>query len=157
MKGKYWDYENNKPEPKLVRFLEEKVESVKDRVKEATEVDVNPIYYCAGYKDGDEEQKPWNLSKLLYFIVKNTPKEKRLSYVDNLSDKKEMWEDDDKLKNYKEETQKSFQEVANHVAKNALAGATAGAAIGSVIPIVGTAIGSVIGAVIGSVVGLFGW
>jgi len=157
MKGRYWDYENNKPEPKLVKFLEEKVESVKDRVKEATGVDVNPIYYCAGYKDGDEDQKPWNLSKLLYFIVKNTPEEKRLSYVDNLSDKKEMWEDDDELKNYKEETQKSFQEVASHVAKNALAGAAAGAAIGSVIPIVGTAIGSVVGAAIGFVGGLFGW
>ena len=103
MKGRYWDYENNKPEPKLIEFLEGKVKSVKGRVKEATRVDVEPIYYSAGYKDGDEEQKPWNLSKLLYFIVKNTPSEKRLSYVNNISDKKEMWEDDDKLIDYKEE------------------------------------------------------
>ncbi|MDQ6951674.1 MAG: GTPase, partial [Mariprofundales bacterium] len=113
MKGRYWDYSNNKPEPKLTEFLEEKVKSVKNRVKEATGIDVEPIYYSAGYKDGDEEQRPWNLSKLLYFIVKNTPEEKRLSYVDNLSTKKEMWEDDDELEDYKKETQKSFQEVAS--------------------------------------------
>jgi len=157
MKGRYWDYSNNKPEDKLIDFLEEKVDSVKSRVKEATNIEVDPIYYSAGYKDGDEEQKPWNLSKLLCFIVKNTPEEKRLSYVDNLSNKKEVWEDDDELKNYKEETQKSFQEVANLVTKNTLAGAAAGAAIGSVIPVVGTAIGSAVGAVVGFVGGLFSW
>jgi predicted GTPase len=96
----------------------------------------------AGYKDGNQEQRPWNLSKLLFFIVKNTPEEKRLSYVDNLSNNKEMWADDDELIDYKEKTQKSFQEVATHVTKNTLAGA----AIGSVIPVVGTAIGAAVGA-----------
>jgi len=157
MKGRYWDFDENKPEAKLIDFLEEKVSSVKNRVKEATGVDVEPIYYSAGYKDGNEEQRPWNLSKLLYFIVKNTPEEKRLSYVDNLSTEKEMWEDDDELEDYKEKTQKSFQEVASHLAKNTLAGAAAGAAIGSVIPVVGTAIGSAVGAAVGFVGGLFGW
>ena len=58
MKGRYWNYENNEPEQKLVDFLEEKVESVKKRIKEATGVNVEPIYYSAGFKDGDEEQKP---------------------------------------------------------------------------------------------------
>jgi len=157
MKGRYWDFENNKPEEKLVDFLEEKAKSVKDRVKEATGVDVEPIYYSAGYKEEDEEQKPWNLSKLLYFIVKNTPTEKRLSYVNNLSTKKEMWENDDELINYKEETQKSFIEVAQHVSKNVAAGAAAGAAIGSVIPVIGTAIGAAVGGAIGFVGSLFGW
>lgn len=157
MKGRYWDFVNNKPESNLVSFLEEKASSVKDRVKEATGIDVEPIYYSAGYKDGNDKQRPWNLSKLLLFIVKNTPKEKRLSYVDNLSDEKEMWEDDDELQNYKEETQKSFQEVAKHLASNATVGATAGAAIGSVIPIVGTAIGAAVGATLGVVAGLFGF
>ena len=157
MKGRYWDFKNNQPEPKLIEFLEEKAKSVKNRVKEATGVNIEPIYYSAGYKDGHEEQRPWNLSKLLYFIVKNTPTEKRLSYVNNLSNKKEMWEDDDGLKKYKEETQKSFIEVAQHVSKNVAAGAAAGAAIGSVIPVVGTAIGAAIGGAIGFVGSLFGW
>ena len=157
MKGRYWNFEKNKPEPNLIDFLNKKVSSIKTRVKEATSVEVEPIYYSAGYKDFGEEQKPWNLSKLLYFIVKNTPEEKRLSYIENISSEKEMWESDDELEDYKKETQKSFQEVASHISKNTLAGAAAGAAIGSVVPVVGTAIGSAVGAAIGFVGGLFGW
>lgn len=157
MKGRYWNFEKNQPEPDLIDFLNQKVNSIKSRVKEATSVDVEPIYYSAGYKDFDEEQKPWNLSKLLYFIVKNTPEEKRLSYIENISREKEVWESDDELEDYKKETQKSFQEVASHISKNTIAGAAAGAAIGSVVPIIGTAIGSAVGAAIGFVGGLFGW
>jgi len=156
MKGKYWDYDKNQPQERLVNFLNDKVESVKSRVKEATGIDIEPICYAAGYKDDDQEQHPWNLSKLLCFIVKNTPEKKRLSYVDNLSTRKEMWEDDDELEDYKKETRKSFQEVAKHVASNTAAGAATGAAIGSVIPVVGTAIGAAVGAVCGFVSGLLG-
>lgn len=150
MKGRYWDYENNKPEPKLIEFLEEKVKSVKGRVKEATRVDVEPIYYSAGYKDGDEEQKPWNLSKLLYFIVKNTPSEKRLSYVNNISDKKEMWEDDDELMDYKEEVQKSFVET---IIESAEAGGEIGRELGDIFGLgkTGETLGKVVGGVVGAV------
>lgn len=49
MKGRYWDYEANKPEPPLVDFLEKKVISVRNRIKEGTGIDVTPIYYSAGY------------------------------------------------------------------------------------------------------------
>lgn len=157
MKGRYWDYDTNQPEQKLVDFLDDKALSIKKRVKEATTVEVEPIYYSAGYKEAGEEQKPWNLSKLLCFIVKNTPENKRLSYIDNISDEEGVWETDDGVIDYIEETQKSFQEVASHLSKNALVGAAAGAAIGSVIPVIGTAIGSVVGATIGFVGGLFGW
>ena len=51
MKGRYWDYENNCPEPKLVEYLNEKCQSVKRRIKEGTDVDVEPIYYSAGFKE----------------------------------------------------------------------------------------------------------
>lgn len=149
MKGRYWDYENNKPESKLIEFLEEKVKSVKGRVKEATRVDVDPIYYSAGYKDGDEEQKPWNLSKLLYFIVKNTPSEKRLSYVNNISDRKEMWEDDDELIDYKEEVQKSFIET---IVETAEAGGEIGRELGEIFGLgkTGETLGKVVGGVVGA-------
>lgn len=157
MKGRYWDHQNNRPMPELVQFLDEKAQSVKRRIKEATDIDVEPIYYSAGYKDKESEQKPWNLSKLLFFIVKNTKAEKRLSYIGNISTDKEIWKDDDELMDYKKETQRSFQEVAAHVSKNTLAGAAAGAAIGSVVPVIGTAIGTVVGATIGFIGGLFGW
>jgi len=157
MKGRYWDHQNNRPMPELVQFLDEKAQSVKRRIKEATDIDVEPIYYSAGYKDKESEQKPWNLSKLLFFIVKNTKAEKRLSYIGNISTDKEIWKDDDELMDYKKETQRSFQEVAAHVSKNTLAGAAAGAAIGSVVPVIGTAIGTAVGATIGFIGGLFGW
>ena len=58
MKGRYWNRYENKPEPKLVEFLEEKVTSVQRRIKEGTGVNVTPIYYCAGYKEEGEEQHP---------------------------------------------------------------------------------------------------
>jgi len=150
MKGRYWDSENNNPEEKLVRFLEEKTKSVKNRVQEATGVDIEPIYYSAGYKDGEEEQKPWNLSKLLYFIVTNTPVEKRLSYADNISDNKEMWKDDDGLKDYTKEVQKSFVETIVETSK---AGGDIGKEIGEAFGMgkTGEAIGKVAGAVVGTV------
>jgi len=156
MKGRYWDYNNNKPEPKLVEFLEEKARSVKNRVKEATGIDIEPIYYSAGYKEEGEEQKPWNLIKLLYFIVKSTPTEKRLSYINNISSNQDMWENDDELDDYGKKTQKSFIEVAQQVSKNVAAGAAAGAAIGSVVPVIGTAIGTAVGAAIGFFGSFFG-
>jgi len=132
----------------LVEFLEEKVKSVKKRVKEATGVDVEPIYYSAGSKD-DEEQKPWNLSKLLYYIVKNTPTEKRLSYVKNISDKKEIWEKDDGLKEYQKEVQKSFIETIKETAKS---GGEVGKELGEIFGMGKT--GEVIGSAVGTAVGV---
>jgi predicted GTPase len=158
MKGRYWDYNNNKPEPKLVDFLEQKVKSVKTRVKEATGVDIEPIYYSAGYKDNDEEQKPYNLSKLLYFIVKNTPTKKRLAFADNTSNNSETWEDDDNLKDYTTETKKSMMEtVKEHVAKGSDIGGSIGSIFGSTGESIGRAIGGAIGAVTGFVSSLFNW
>ena len=150
MKGRHWDFEKNKPEPKLVAFLEEKVKSVKNRVQEATGVNIEPIYYSAGFKDDDEAQRPYNLSKLLYFIVKNTPAEKRLAYVNTTSDDKEMWEDSDEIKDYTAEIQKSF--VAT-IVETSKAGGEIGKELGEVFGMgkTGEAIGKVAGAAIGVV------
>jgi len=150
MKGRYWDLENNKPEPKLEEFLEEKVKSVKNRVKEATSVDIEPIYYSAGFKDDGEAQRPYNLSKLLYFIVSNTPTKKRLAYADNISSNKEMWVDSDEIKNYTAEIQKSFLETIVETAK---AGGEVGKEIGEIFGLgkTGEAIGKVAGAAVGTI------
>ena len=51
MKGKYWNVQENKPEEKLQEFLEDKVKSVKRRIKEATGIEIEPIYYSAGEKE----------------------------------------------------------------------------------------------------------
>ncbi|WP_278549388.1 GTPase family protein [Paraclostridium bifermentans] len=151
MKGRYWNYEENKPEPKLEQFLEEKVLSVKHRIKEGTGVDIEPIYYSAGFKEEGEEQRPYNLSKLLYFIIKNTPKEKRLAYVDNISKDEEMWKDNDDLKDYTEEIQKGFFETVSECAAE---GADIGADIGSIFGDTGEKIGRAVGTGVGAVVGV---
>lgn len=150
MKGRYWDFEENKPELKLVEFLDEKVQSVRKRIKEGTGVDITPIYYSAGFKEVAEEQRPYNLSKLLYFIIQHTPKEKRLVYVNNISQDNEMWRDNDDLKDYSAEIKQSFAET---VVECATTGADIGGDIGAVFGKTGETIGRVVGGVVGAAVG----
>ena len=70
MKGRYWDYDNNVPFQKLTSFLNDKVESIKRRIKEATGIEIKtPVYYSAKYG--------YNLDKLFDFIISNIPSEKR--------------------------------------------------------------------------------
>lgn len=153
MKDRNWNEDKNRPNKKLKLFLEEKVVSIERRVKEGTGVDIEPIYYAAGYKDEDHEQKPYNLSKLLYFILENTPVKKRLVYADNLSQDKKMWEDNDEIIDYNDEIKKDFRETISM----SIAGGTAtGAAMGGAIAgPAGAMLGGVIGAGIGAAVGLF--
>lgn len=102
MKGKYWNEQENRPESILKEFLNNKVISVKRRIKEATGIEVEPIYYSAGYKEeGELQQKPYNLSKLLCYILQYTPEEKRIIYVQNLNKEEVMWKDSDDLKDYR--------------------------------------------------------
>ena len=161
MKGYNWDRDKNEPNQKLVKFLEEKVRSVRDRVYEATGVTIEPIYYSAGYKDEEGEQsRPYNLSKLLYYIVKATPSEKRAIYVNNINENREMWRDDDKLLDYGEATRKSIFES---IREGASAGAGIGGAIGGAIDgILGSegesifrGVGEAIGGIIGGIIGFF--
>lgn len=153
LKGRHWDDETSKPEEKLIAFLDEKVESVRERIKRDTGIDVKPIYYSAGFKEEGEAQcKPYNLSKLLYFIVEYAPQEKRLALVDNINNDESMWESDDELEDYKEKTRQS---VVNGMIVCATGGAALGGTIGMAVggP-VGAAIGTVAGAVIGGAVRL---
>lgn len=152
MKGRYWNYELNKPEPELVKFLEEKVISVQKRIKEGTDVDVTPIYYCAGYKEeGKEQCRPYNLSKLFYYIIKHTPKQKRLSFVQNMNKDEKMWEDDDDLKDYRKGIVESFGETVRDCAMN---GAEIGGNIGSIFGRTGEVIGQAVGTVVGGAIGI---
>ena len=158
MKGRNWDYEKNEPNQQLVAFLEDKVRSVRDRVYEATGVRIEPIYYSAGYKEeGGEQGRPYNLSKLLYYIVKTTPSAKRVVYANNINADAEMWKDDDELLDYGEETRKSiFESITEGASKGADIGGAIGGIFGSVGETIGRGIGTVVGGVIGFMGGLFG-
>lgn len=115
MKGRGWNKEENKPEPMLIKFLDEKVESTKKRIKEATGVDVDPIYYAAGYQYDDEKQNPWNLSKLMVHILRHTKSEKRIIFAQDINKDAEMWKHDDKLQDYQKEIEKSFLDSVKEV------------------------------------------
>lgn len=154
MKGRNWDFKENKPNDKLKEFLEEKVRSVKNRIYEGTGVSVEPIYYSAGYKEeGEVQNRPYNLSKLLYYIVKATPANKRVVYVDNINSDESMWKDDDELLDYGKETRQS---VFDSIVEGASEGADVGERIGDIFGTAGKKVGRIIGGAIGAVVGFLG-
>lgn len=158
MKGRNWDRDKNEPNEQLVKFLEEKACSVRDRIYEATGVKVEPIYYCAGYKDeGGEQEPPYNLSKLLYYIVKATPSTKRVIYTNNINSNAQMWKDDDNLRDYSKETKRNiFAGIVTGATVGADVGGQIGGKFGKVGEIVGKTIGAVLGGVLGVLGGLFG-
>jgi predicted GTPase len=155
MKGKYWDSKNSKPLPPLQAFLDEKAESVKKRIKEGTGVTVSPVCYSAGFKEeGMAQEKPYNLSKLLAYIIANIPEEKRLPVLFETNKNAEVWQSNDDLDDYnKEITKNTGLALLKDAGIGATSGAAVGAAIGSVIPVVGTAIGAAVGAVGGAIIG----
>lgn len=105
MKGRCWNHKLNRPEPPLEEFLETQVNSVRERIKDSAGIDITPIYYSAGFKEeGMEQSNPYNLSKLLYYIIKFTPKKKRLAYVDNINTDKNAWKDSDRQNDYQSAT-----------------------------------------------------
>ncbi len=152
MKGRFWDKELNQPEPELLKFLNEKVDSTRRRIKEATGVDVEPIYYSAGYKEGNAKQHPYNLSKLLAYILRRTKLEKRIVFAQDVNKNKEMWQSDDAIEDYRKEIEESWIESAKAAAES---GADIGGIIGKTLggP-AGEAIGRAAGAVIGGVVSI---
>lgn len=152
MKGRYWNVEKNQPEVELINFLNEKVESTKKRIKEATGVDTEPIYYAAGYKDGDSQQNPYNLSKLLVHILRHTKKEKRAVFIQDINKNDEIWKDDDRLENYRAEAKQSMWDSITSCASK---GSDIGGSIGSIFGGAGKAVGSAVGAAVGAVVGIF--
>lgn len=154
MKGRNWDFEKNEPNEVLQKFLEEKVDSVKRRIMEATGVKVDPIYYSAGYKEDGMEQKPYNLTKLLCWMIKATPEEKRVVYVSNINpDEGELGNDDNGI-DYKKEIR---GDLFDSIAQGATVGGEIGESIGTIIggP-VGGKIGKAAGIVLGGIVAVIG-
>lgn len=158
MKGRNWDRQHNKPMPALCEFLDTQIASVARRIKESTGVGVTPMYFSAGYKDAQESQKPYNLSKLLYHIVKHTPSEKRVAYVDTISRDPEMWKCDDEVKEYTKEVQATLWEsVTSAASKGASIGRDIGRVFGGVGETIGAVVGGFVGGVCGAIGSLFGW
>lgn len=154
MKGTHWDEENNAPDEVLKEFLKKKADSVQKRIKDATGLSIRPIYYCAGYKEeGGEQRKPYNLTKLLYYIIKSVPKDKRLALADNINNEEDNWLHDDQEKDYKEKIKSSFGETVWDCITD---GFDTGVEIGgNVLGIPGKIIGAAVGSAVGAVKGVF--
>lgn len=70
MKGRHWNQQGNCPDEVLQRYLEDKAESVRKRLKEGTGVEVSkPIFYSA--------EREYNINGLLDMIIDNMPCERR--------------------------------------------------------------------------------
>lgn len=152
MKGRFWDYENNRPEPQLEKFLDDKVISVKKRIKDGTGIDVDPIYYSAGYKEeGMAQCQPYNLTKLLYYIIKFTPEEKRLSYIENLNQDKASWSNNDNRGDYQKGI---LEDIGDTIKGCAMDGADIGENIGDIFGETGKKLGRAMGTVVGTAVGI---
>jgi len=154
MKGKHWDEEKNEPDEVLYEFLRKKAISIKNRIESVTGVETRPIFYCAGYTDENGDQcKPYNLTKLLYYIVKSVPAEKRLSLADNINEDEDNWLYDDEEEDYKGEVKKSFfQSVRLYIKQTAEKASDIGY---DILGIPGDYIGRVLGTQWGLVKGFF--
>ncbi len=149
MKGRYWNSEKHLPEQPLIDFLEEKVRSVRNRIYSSTGVDVDPMYYSAGFKEKDMPQEPsFNINKLLYYIISKAPEEKRIFVYKTVNQESVKSDTQFEERKYREETEQIVKESAW---KSVMKGAAGGAAIGAAF---GGPVGGIIGAGIGAV---FGW
>lgn len=150
--GRHWDYEKNEPDETLVKFLEEKVNSISLRIKEDSGIEVNPVYYCAGYQEeSGNSVRPYNLSKLLYYILKSLPEQKRIAVMEGVNGDSDNFECNDDEEDYNEEIKNSFFDAFDYISE----GIESGAEIGeSILGIPGAIVGAVIGGCVGCIAGI---
>lgn len=155
--GRHWDHQTNGPDETLQAFLEDKVRSVKERILEDSGVEIAPIYYCAGCKDdGEVVVYPYNMAKLLYYIVASLPAEKRIPILEGLNDDGETFAHNDDEMDYGAGVEESFFETLGSMISDSV---EAGAELGGVLlgvpgRLVGGIIGGAVGTVGGCVVGI---
>ncbi len=146
--GRHWDYEKNEPDETLIRFLEEKIVSIKARIKEDSSLDISPVYYCAGYKEeGGDVVQPYNLSKLLYYIIQSLPAQKRIAIMEGINTDSNNYKhnDDDE---YNEKIKDSFYDSFDYISDGVDSGAEFG---GTILGIPGAVVGAILGGFIGCV------
>lgn len=152
MSGRHWLNELNSPDVVLTEYLDKKAESIKRRISESTGIKVEPVYYCAGYKEKDEPQMPpYNLIKLLYRIVEAMPTERRIVMVDQINPKRKQWKFSDKKMNYGD---KILDDLWRSIKENVQVFSDYGLNIGTwVMGAPGGLLGIIIGGALGAVAG----
>lgn len=69
--SRYWDNKNHHPSKEQIGFLDGKVEDIKTRIFESTNVQLDPIYYVAGYNDENFSDPSWNIDKLMIKLLES--------------------------------------------------------------------------------------
>lgn len=147
--GRHWDYEKNEPDETLIRFLDEKVTSIKTRIKEDSDIDVEPVYYCAGYEEASGDVvRPYNLSKLLYYILEAMPAQKRVAVMEGINTDSGNYEYHDDDMDYNEEVKESFYDSFDYISDGVDTGAEIG---GTILGIPGAIVGAFLGGFVGCV------
>ena len=103
LKGKGWNYQTNTPLVELEKAIKDKEDSVRNRIKDGAKVIIEPMCYSAEYK--------YNISKLLFFILRNTPEKKRLIYAANLNKNKQTYKNNDSAEDYNKENKGKFEKA----------------------------------------------
>lgn len=147
--GRHWNYEKNEPDEALVQFLEEKVESIKTRIKEDSDLDIEPVYYCAGYEEeGGDVVRPYNLSKLLYYIMQSLPEQKRVAIMEGINTDSDNYEHNDDEEDYNEGIKDSFYDSFDYIGDGVDTGTEIG---GTLLGIPGAIVGAFLGGFVGCV------
>lgn len=147
--GRHWDYEKNEPDETLIKFLNEKMNSIKTRIKADSNLDIEPVYYCAGYEEENGDVvRPYNLSKLLYYIMNAIPANKRVAVMEGINTNSEHYECNDDEADYNEGVKESFYESFDYISDGVDSGAEIG---GTILGIPGAIVGAFLGGFVGCV------
>jgi predicted GTPase len=151
--GQHWNYEENEPDEILTQFLEEKLISITKRIEMDSKLLINPVYYCAGYKEENGETvHPYNLSKLLYYILNSIPSHKRIAIMESINTNSDNYEYNDEDIDYGEAVSYSFMDSFEYLFST---GIDMGAEKGrELLGIPGAVIGGLIGGTVGCIKGL---
>ena len=116
---------------------------------EESNIVVDPIYYCAGYKeDNGEVVYPYNLSKLLYYIVKSLPAEKKVAVMESVNMNRDNYTYNDLEEKYNEALKDEFYGSFDYITE----GVDKGADIGYlVLGLPGAVVGAFLGGFVGCV------
>lgn len=153
MQGRYWDYKENRPSSKLQKFIEDKEESIKDRIESDTGIVISPLSYAAGYSDSDISEQPYNLLKLLNSIYEKTPKEKRNIIIKDINKDRSTWKKNDST-HYGDPIKKGFiEDLIKDIEDFSDSGGEIGREVGDKIGF--SKVGEVCGKVVGGIVGAF--
>ncbi len=95
--SRYWNDKLNEPSAEQHKFLEEKIIDIQNRIYESTGVNIEPMYYKAGYNDENFKDPAYKIDELMMHILESIPPKKAATAEGS-------FDDDNKSKDVVEKT-----------------------------------------------------